>query len=83
MVSDHTITIAEKAKNIYEERLRASLESKHRDKFVAIEPESGDFFVGSTYGESVMAAREAHPDRISFVMRVGHDAAIHLGAMTN
>ncbi len=83
MVSDHSKAVAEKAKNIYEERLRAKLESTCRDKFVAIEPDSGDFFVGSTYGESVMAAREAHPGRISFIMRIGHDAAIQLGAMTN
>jgi len=83
MVSEHSITVAGKAKVIYEERLRADLESKHRDKFVAIEPDSGEFFIGSTYSESVMAAREAHPDQISFVIRVGHDAAIHLGAMIN
>lgn len=83
MVSEHSIAVAKKAKIIYEERLRADLEPKHRDKFVAIEPDSEDFFIGSTYSESVMAAREAHPDRISFVIRVGHDAAIHLGAMTN
>ena len=83
MVTKHSMAVAEKAKRIYEERLRAELELKYRDKFVAIEPDSGDFFVGSTYGESVMAARNAHPNRISFVMRVGHEAAIHLGAMTN
>ena len=83
MVSEHSLAVAKKAKIVYEERLRADLELKHRDKFVAIEPDSGDFFIGSTYSESVMAAREAHPDRISFVIRVGHDAAIHLGAMTD
>lgn len=83
MVSDRSKSVAEKAKSIYEERLRTSLETDHRDKFVAIEPDSGDFFIGSTYSESVTAARKAHPNRISFVMRVGHDAAIQLGAMTN
>ena len=83
MVSKHSSAVAEKAKRIYEERLRAELEPNNRDKFVAIEPDSGDYFVGSTYGESVMAARNAHPKRISFVIRIGHEAAIHLGAMTN
>ena len=43
MVSKHSSAVAEKAKRIYEERLRAELERKHRDKFVAIEPDSGDF----------------------------------------
>ncbi len=83
MVSERSMAVAEKAKNIYEKRLRADLESKYRDKFVAIEPDSAEFFIGSTYSDAVMAAREAHPDRISFVIRVGHDAAIHLGAITN
>jgi hypothetical protein len=83
MVSQHSVSVAERAKSVYEERLRENLESKHPHKFVAIEPDSGDFFIGSTYGQSVMAAREAHPDRISFVIRIGHEAAIHLGAITN
>lgn len=77
------MAVAEKAKTIYEQRLRAELESSHPDQFVAIEPDSGDFFVGSTYSESVMAARAAHPDRIAFVIRVGHEAAIHIGAKSD
>jgi hypothetical protein len=83
MISEQSKAIADKSKIIYDERLRSALEAEHRDKFVAIEPESGDFFVGATYGESVMAARNAHPQRIAFVIRIGHDAAIQLGALTN
>jgi hypothetical protein len=82
MVSQHSLAVAERAKRLYDERLRAELEARCRDQFVAIEPESGDYFVRSTYSESVSAARQTHPDRISFVMRVGHAAAIHLGEMT-
>jgi len=83
MISEQSKAVAEKSKAIYEERLRATLEAEHRDKFVAIEPDSGDYFVGATYSESVMAARKAHPHRIAFVIRIGHDAAIQLGALTN
>ena len=83
MISDRSMAVAARAKSLYEQQLRADLEAQHRDKFVAIEPDSGDYFVGSTYGESVLAARQAHPQRLSFVIRVGHDAAIHLGAMSN
>ena len=35
------------------------------------------FFTCVTHSDG---PRNAHPNRISFVMRVGHEAAIHLGA---
>ncbi len=82
MVSEHTRSVAKRAKVLYEDRLRSKLEQEQHGKYVAIEPESGDFFLGETYGKAVMNARESHPDRISFVIRIGHEAAIHIGAMT-
>jgi hypothetical protein len=67
------------AEQLYESRLRAQLEPTHRDEFVAIEPESGDFFLGRTLSEAIGAARKAHPDRLAHAMRVGHAAALHFG----
>ena len=83
MVSEHTRSVADRAKAIYEEQLRLKLEEQGHGKFVAIEPESGTFFLGESYSEAVMAARKDHPERISFVIRVGYEAAIHIGVMTN
>ena len=60
----------------------AYLEAVYRDSYVAIEPDSGDHFVAASFGEAVAAARTAYPDRISFVIHVGHQAAIHLGGLT-
>jgi hypothetical protein len=48
--------------------------------FVAIEPESGDFFLGKTLSEAIEAARAAHPSRLPFVVRVGHKTAVEFGA---
>jgi hypothetical protein len=67
------------AELLYEQQLRAQLESAHQDEFVAIEPISGDFFLGRTLTEAVNAARDAHPDRLSHALRVGHKAALHFG----
>ena len=53
------------------------------NKFVAIEPESGEHFVADSFSLAVANARKAHPDRLSFVVRVGHKAAIHIGGMAN
>ncbi len=82
MISSHTTQVAERAKAIYKERLKGDLEAAHTDGYVAIEPDSGEHFLADSFGEAVTAARTAHPDRISFVIRIGHSAAIHLGGLT-
>lgn len=75
--------IARQAKLVYENRLKLELEAHHRDRYAAIEPESGDYFLGETMREAIDAARNAHPDRISFVLRIGHPAAFHIGGGWN
>lgn len=73
------MSVAEQAKRFYESRLKAELEAKHRDQFVAIEPESESYFLGDEFIDAAMAAKNAYPDRKSFVIRVGHEAAFHIG----
>lgn len=79
MVSEHTRFVAERARRIYDERLRADLEAQHPGRYVAVEPESGDFFLADTFDAAADAAQAAHPDRRSHVLRVGHAAALHIG----
>ena len=74
------MSIAKEAKRVYEADLKASLEADHRDEFVAIEPASRSHFLGKTFMEAAMAAKKAYPNRKSFVLRIGHDAAFHIGA---
>jgi hypothetical protein len=79
MVSTQTCSVIERAKRIYEDRLRAPLEADHLGRFVAVEPESGEYFLADTFDAAVAAARAAHPTRLPHVMRVGHPAALHIG----
>lgn len=74
------MSIAEAAKRVYEADFKESLEAEHRDEFVAIEPESRSHFIGETFIEAAMAAKKAFPNRKSFVLRIGHEAAFHIGA---
>jgi hypothetical protein len=74
------MSIAEAAKGVYERELKHALEKSHRDEFVAIEPTSGAYFLGKTFIAAAMAAKSAYPSRTSFVLRIGHDAAFHIGA---
>ncbi|HEX4589397.1 MAG TPA: hypothetical protein VH120_05680 [Gemmataceae bacterium] len=81
MVSAETHKLIERAERLYEERLKAKLEATHLHEFVAIEPESGDYFLGPTLSEASAACRAVYPDRRAHLMRVGHKAAVHMGGM--
>jgi len=77
------MSLAEQSKRVYETRFRAELEAKHRDQFVAIEPDSESYFLGDAFIDAALAAKKAYPTHKSFVIRIGHDAAFHLGGCTS
>ena len=81
VVSQRSLDIARKGQVLYENRLKARLESTNRDDFVAIEPESGDFFLGKTLSEAIQAWRAAYPERLPFALRVGHRTTVEMGVM--
>ncbi len=81
MVSADTKSLIERAKRIYSEQLQAVLEAQYLNRYVAIEPESGDYFLGDTFDEAVKSARAKHPSRLSHTIWIGHPAAFHLGGM--
>jgi hypothetical protein len=81
MLSDESKRVAAKAKQLFQEKYRAELEKNNRGEFVCIEPESGDFFLGHTFDEAVNNAIDVYPDRLTHTLRIGHDAAFHLGVM--
>ena len=72
-----TTEVAERGRSILvgglEERL---LGEGNRGRFVAVEPDSGDFFLGDTMGEASERMRTEHPDAVGFIGRVGFDAAV-------
>jgi len=79
-VNQDVQNVADRARRIYEERLRASLEESHMNEFVAIEPVSGDYFLGRTLSDAIGASRSKYPDRLAHALRVGHKATVHLGS---
>jgi clan AA aspartic protease len=82
MASEQSIDLANRARVIYEQQLRSRLEATNPDDFVAIHPESGDFFLGKTLSEAIQAARAAHPDCLPFALRVGHKTTVELGVLS-
>jgi hypothetical protein len=79
MISADTRSVIDRAKQLYAERLRVELEPAHRNRFVAIEPVSGDYFLADTLDAAVRAARARHPDRVTHTVRIGHAAAVYIG----
>src|SRR6266446_303189 len=71
--------VSEAGKRVYEERLKAVLEPDHIGEFVAIEPESGRYFLGGSGLEETIKAREEMPESFFFLARVGYPAASKIG----
>jgi hypothetical protein len=80
MITDHSKSVIQKAKQIYEP-MQERLELQESGKFVAIEPESGDYFLADSFDEAVKAARTAHPGRVSHTIKIGSAAAFQIGLM--
>jgi hypothetical protein len=70
--------LAIKARKIYNERLKQTLELSSRGQFVAIEVDTGDYFLGSTPLEAIKNGKQKHPKKVFHVMKVGYKAAILL-----
>ena len=81
MVSAETKSVIDRAKQIYTSQLQSGLEFQHMDRFVAIEPESGEYFLGDTFDEAVKSASTKYPTRLSHTIRIGHRAAFHIGVL--
>jgi hypothetical protein len=78
MKSSESHDLIRRAELLYEQHLKTQLEASHRDYFVAIEPDSGEYFLGLTMGEAAACARVVYPDRRTHIMRVGHRTGIHM-----
>ncbi|HUE69308.1 MAG TPA: hypothetical protein VMP01_00325 [Pirellulaceae bacterium] len=65
---------------LYDSKLRTQLEQEHLNEFAAIEPISGSYYVGKTSLDAALAARSAWPDRLPFIVRIGHAVAHHIGS---
>jgi len=67
-----------KGKELFEE-IKGELEGQEGAVVVAIEPESGDYFVGKTLGKADRAAYGEYPDQWVYFVRVDDpEAAIPL-----
>ncbi len=76
------MTTVNEAKSIYEAELRELLEGEFFGQYVAIVTNPRCHFVRPTFLDAAMAAKEAVPQQVPFVIRIGHDAAFHIGTVS-
>ena len=73
-------TLVARGKAFYAKHLKTLLEPQHEGQFLAIEPDSGRYFLGPTSVAALDAARAAIPERLFYLMRVGYGAAFTIGS---
>ncbi len=73
--------LAEKGRKIYYENLKDRLELEHKGEIVAINPETGDYFLGKTLLEAVKKGREKYPNAIFYSMKIGYPAVVKFRGM--
>lgn len=71
--------IVVRGQQFYDEHLKELLEPAQIGRFVAIEPDSGRHFLGDTGIEALLAGREAMPDKLFYLVRIGYHAAYKIG----
>ena len=66
--------IAEEGAKIYEQ-IKIKYDPQERGKFLAIDIDSQDVYLGITSAEALALARQAHPDKVFYVVKIGFDVA--------
>ena len=72
--------LAEKGRRYYEEHLRTRLEPDENGRYLALEPESGQYFLGKTGGQALAQALAALPEHYFYLTRVGYGYAHRFGS---
>ena len=66
--------IGEKGREIFK-RISEELEGDYRGKFVAIEVDIGDYFIGDTVIDADEKAKEKYPGKVFYLGRIGYRTA--------
>lgn len=67
--------IAQKGDEVYQ-KISKQIEKRHTGEFLAIEVESGKYFLGRTQVEAIEKAKKHFPTKIFYLLKVGFPAAV-------
>lgn len=66
--------IAEEGAKIYEQ-VKTNYEPKENGKFLAIDIDSKNTYISNTSAEALELARQNHPNKVFYVVKIGFDVA--------
>lgn len=66
--------IAEEGAKIYA-KIKIKYDPKENGKFLAIDIESEKVYLGNTSAEALELARQNHPKKVFYVVKIGYDVA--------
>lgn len=72
--------IAEEGAKIYE-KIKGRYEIDDKGKFLAIDIETEDAFLGNISSEAVELAKRSHPDKVFYVVKIGFSSAEILASL--
>lgn len=73
--------VARRGDEIYDRDIRAIVEPEHDGKFLVLDIESGDYEIDDDEFEANRRSKEAHPDGVRYLIRVGYPAAFSFGVL--
>ncbi len=80
LIPVNTAEIARIGEQIYQNELREKLEDKYLGKFVAIEVETKDYFLGDTQIAALSSARKKYPAKVFYLVKVGFPAVVTMSS---
>jgi hypothetical protein len=80
MQQDDRVARVKKAETIYESKLRSQVGLLYAGRYIAIDPDTEEYFLGSTVREACLQGSKEHPGRRLVCLRVGHPATRFVGA---
>jgi hypothetical protein len=73
---ERNASVAERARRLYDERFKQTLEKSSFGKFIAIEVDSEEYFLGSTPIQAINNAQKKYSTKSFHVIKIGYDAAL-------
>ena len=66
--------IAEEGEKIYDQ-IKVNYDPKEKGKFLAIDIDSQKAYLGNTSAEALELARQNHPNKVFYIVKIGFDVA--------
>ena len=70
--------VGDRGQAVYDSNIRHLVEPAHHGKFIAVEPDSGDYVIHDRIVDAMLDMKARRPHSYSHIIRIGHKAAIIL-----